>query len=130
MALPDVQKKILIVEDDKYIRDLYFEILSGEGFSVDTAEDGEIGYKKIYQGGYDLVLLDIRLPKMDGLMILQKIHSETPPLHKNNCIIVLSNIGQETVIAKAITLGAKGYMVKADYTTAEVVNKVKGFLNL
>jgi len=121
-------KKILIVEDDKYLRDLYVEILQDEGFFVENAADGEEGYKKIFHGGYDLVLLDIMLPKMSGLTILQKMKEETPPLSPNGMIVILSNVGQETTIAKAIALGARGYMIKSDYTPNKVINKIQEFL--
>lgn len=121
-------KKILIVEDEQYIRDLYVEILEDEGFFVENAADGEEGYKKIFHGGYDLVLLDIMLPKMDGLTILEKIQKETPAIHPNKMIVVLSNLGQEATIAKAIALGARGYMIKSDYTPKEVIYKIKEFL--
>lgn len=125
---PKPAKKILIVEDDQYIRELYVEILEEEGFYVEHASDGETGYQKIFHGGYDLVLLDIMLPKMDGLMILDKIKNETPPINRNRAIIVLSNLGQETTIAKAMKLGAQGYMIKSDFTPAQVINKVKEYL--
>jgi DNA-binding response OmpR family regulator len=125
---PTPAKKILIVEDDQYIRELYVEILEEEGFYVEHAADGETGYKKIFQGGYDLVLLDIMLPKMDGLTILTKIKTETPPMNQNRAIVVLSNLGQEKKIAKAITLGAGVYIIKSDYTPAQVINKVKEYL--
>ncbi|OGG36014.1 hypothetical protein A2363_00835 [Candidatus Gottesmanbacteria bacterium RIFOXYB1_FULL_47_11] len=125
---PAPVKKILIVEDDKYLRDLYVEILQDEGFFVENAADGEEGYKKIFHGGYDLVLLDIMLPKMSGLTILQKMKEETPPLSPNGMIVILSNVGQETTIAKAIALGARGYMIKSDYTPNKVINKIQEFL--
>jgi two-component system response regulator ResD len=125
---PIPAKKILIVEDDQYIRELYVEILEEEGFYVEHAQDGEAGYQKIFHGGYDLVLLDIMLPKMDGLSILEKIKTETPPVQKNHAIIVLSNIGQETTIAKAMSLGAQGYMIKSDYTPGQVIKKVRDIL--
>jgi len=125
---PAPVQKILIVEDDQYIRDLYVEILEDEGFFVENAADGEEGYKKIFHGGYDLVLLDIMLPKMNGLTILQKIQKETLPMHPNRMIVVLSNLGQETTIAKALALGARGYMVKSDYTPTQVIYKIKEFL--
>jgi DNA-binding response OmpR family regulator len=125
---PTPAKKILIVEDDQYIRELYVEILEEEGFYVEHAEDGETGYQKIFHGGYDLVLLDIMLPKMDGLTILAKINGETPPINRNRVIIVLSNLGQEATISKAMTLGAKGYLIKSDFTPAQVINKVKEYL--
>lgn len=125
---PPPVKKILIVEDDQYIRDLYVETLEDEGFFVENAADGEDGYKKIFHGGYDLVLLDIMLPKMSGLTILEKIRKETPPLSPNKMIVVLSNLGQETTIARAISLGARGYMIKSDYTPSQVIAKVREYL--
>ena len=124
----DPAKKILIVEDDQYIRDLYVEALEDEGFFVENAADGEEGYRKIFQGGYDLVLLDIMLPKMNGLTILQKIQKETPPMHPNRMIVILSNLGHETTVAKAIALGARGYMIKSDYTPSQIISKVKEYL--
>ena len=127
---PNPVKKILIVEDDKYIRDLYVEILEDEGFYVENAADGEDAYKKIFHGGYDLVLLDIMLPKMDGLTILQKIKEETPPMQPNGMIVILSNLGQESTIAKAVALGARGYMIKSDYSPNQVIFRIKQFLGL
>lgn len=129
-AQPTPVKKILIVEDDQYIRDLYVETLEDQGFYVENAEDGEEGYKKIFHGGYDLVLLDIMLPKMSGLTILQKIQKETPPMNPNGMIVILSNLGQETTIAKAIQLGARGYMIKSDYTPTQVIAKVREYLGV
>jgi DNA-binding response OmpR family regulator len=125
---PSPAKKILIVEDDQYIRELYVEILEDEGFYVEHAADGETGYQKMFHGGYDLVLLDIMLPKMDGLSILKKIQKETPPIEPNHAIIVLSNIGQEATIGKAMEAGARGYMIKSDYTPGQVIKKVKELL--
>lgn len=121
-------KKLLIVEDDQYIRDLYVETLEDEGFYVENAADGEEGYKKMFHGGYDLVLLDLMLPKMHGLTILEKLKNETPAMQPNKMVVVLSNIGQEATIAKAIALGARGYMVKTDYTPSQVITKVKEYL--
>lgn len=129
MTEPPMVKKILIVEDDQYLRELYVEILEDEGYAVDHAADGEDGYQKMYKGGYDLVLLDIMLPKMDGIKILEKLKNETPPTKPNVSVVVLSNLGQESVIANAMSLGAKGYMIKSDHTPDQVILKVKGFLD-
>lgn len=129
MVDQSVIKKILIVEDDQYLRELYVEILEEEGYAVDHASDGQEGYEKMYQGGYDLVLLDIMLPKMDGIKILEKIKNETPPIRPNVVVVVLSNLGQESVIANATSLGAHGYMIKSEHTPDQVIAKVKGFLN-
>jgi DNA-binding response OmpR family regulator len=127
---PGAVKKILIVEDDQYLRDLYIEILEDEGFFVENAADGDEGFKKIFHGGYDLVLLDIMLPKMNGLTILEKIQKETVPVQKNGMIVVLSNIGQEATVTKALSLGARGYMIKSEYSPNQVIHKIKEFLGL
>ena len=121
-------KKVLIVEDDQYLRDLYVEILEAEKYAVDRAADGMEGYQKMYQGGYDLVLLDIMLPQMDGLKILQKLKNETPPVKPNLKIVILSNLGQESAITQALGLGASGYMIKSEHTPDQVIAKVKGYL--
>lgn len=122
-------KKILVVEDDQYIRELYIDILLDEGYDVEHAVDGEEGYQKMHAGGYDLVLLDIMLPKMDGIKILEKLKNETPPVTPNGAIMVLSNLGQETIIANAVSLGARGYLIKSDHTPDQVILKVKEYLN-
>ncbi len=121
-------KKILIIEDDEYLRDLYVEILEDEGFDVAKAVDGEEGYKLMHAGGYDLVLLDIMLPKMDGLKILEKLKGETPSIEPNKSVVVLSNLGQDAAIAKAIQMGARGYLIKSDHTPDQVIAKVKSYL--
>ena len=122
-------KKILVVEDDQFIRELYIDILQEEGYNVEHASDGEEGFQKIYAGGYDLILLDIMLPKMDGIRILEKLKNETPAVSPNKSILVLSNLGQETIISNALSLGASGYMIKSDYTPDQVISKVKQYLN-
>ncbi len=126
---PQMPKRILVVEDDEYLRDLYVEILKDEKFDVDCATNGIEGYGKMYEGGYDLVLLDIMLPQMDGLKILEKLTNETPPLKPNKKIVILSNLGQEAVISQALGLGASGYMIKSEHTPDQVIAKVKGYLS-
>src|SRR3989344_1808090 len=97
-------KKILIVEDDQFLREFYQELLQAEGYNVDAASDGEIGSQKIQKGGYDLVLLDIMLPKKDGLQILQELknHPSQLPI---GVIVILTNLGQDTVIKQCFGLG-------------------------
>jgi DNA-binding response OmpR family regulator len=120
-------KKILIVEDDSDLREMYVEVLNEAGFEVDQAPDGEVAFAKMTLGGYDIVLLDIMLPKLDGLTILEKL-KETPPQKTIGSIVVLSNLGQDTAIAKAIVNGARAYMIKSDYTPGQVVEMVKNYL--
>jgi DNA-binding response OmpR family regulator len=119
--------KVLVVEDDTFLRDLYIDVLKGDGFTVDTAIDGEEGIAKLQVGGYDLVLLDIMLPKLDGLSILRKL-KDIPSSSPNKSIVVLSNLGQETAISEAISLGAKGYMIKSDYTPDQALKQFKSYM--
>ena len=67
-----MEKKILIAEDDEFLRELYADILKGEGYQVTTAIDGEDALQKLSQGGWDLVLLDIIMPKLSGLEVAKK----------------------------------------------------------
>src|SRR4051812_36891440 len=113
-------KKILVVEDEQYLRDLYVEILKTEGYQVDQASDGEEGFTAMHKGGYDLIMLDIMLPKMDGFQILEKLQTDKPLL-PNNCVIVLTNLSKDANIARGISLGARGYMIKADYTPDQII---------
>ncbi len=122
------KKRVLVVEDEKYLRELYVEILQEEGYDVHQAADGEEGYTAMQGGGYDLVLLDIMLPKMDGLKILEKLKNETPPKMPNRTIVILSNLGQDSIIAEGVALGAGGYMIKSDYTPDQILAEVKNYL--
>ncbi len=121
-------KKILVIDDDQAIRDLYKEILTTEGFAVDTMKDGQEGYFAILNGGYDLILLDILIPKMDGIAILEKLQSEKPQ-KPNGPILILSNLGQETFTEKGLTLGAKECLTKSNYTPDQILAKVKKYLS-
>ena len=123
----DVKKRILVVEDEKFLRDLYVQILSEEGYEVKPASDGEEGFSAMHEGGYDLVLLDILMPKMTGLDILHKLQ-KNPPLKPNSKIIFLTNLGQDSAIAQGISLGVRGYLVKSDYTPDQIIKEVKNFL--
>ncbi len=120
-------KKVLIVDDDVYLRDLYEEVLKAEGYEVTTAVDGEDGVGKLQQGGYDFVLLDVMMPKLDGLGVLKKL-KETPPAIPNGSIVLLTNLAQDPIVNEAMQLGAKTYIIKADITPDQLVEKVKEYL--
>src|SRR5262245_46595849 len=108
-------KKILLVDDDLYIRDVYFEVLKSDGFDVDTAINGEEALAKLHQGGYDLVILDVMMPKMDGIGVLDNLQ-KNPPLQKNGPIILLTNLGLDPLIKSAKSRGVTSYLIKADLT--------------
>jgi DNA-binding response OmpR family regulator len=125
---PQTKKRILVVEDEAPLRELYVSILTDEGYAVDSAADGDEGYQKMYQGGYNLVMLDIMLPKLDGLKILEKLNTVSKPLKPNNAVVLLTNLGQDLVVAKAVQYNVRGYMMKSDYTPDQVVKEVKNYL--
>lgn len=118
--------KILIVEDDELLREIYSDTLTGEGYTIDTAQDGEEAFTKMSQGGWDLVLLDIVIPKMSGLDVAQKI-KETPPTVPNKSIVFLTNLDKGDEIKTALELG-KGYLIKSQITPGDLVEKVKTYL--
>lgn len=123
----DRPKKILIVEDDQFLREFYQELLQGEKFEVDVAPDGEVGFAKLHQGGFDLILLDIMLPKKDGIEILKE-NKMSAPATPNGPIVVLTNLGQDAIIKTCFDLGASGYMIKSALNPDQVLTEVKNYL--
>ena len=105
-------QKILVVEDDQFLRELYDELLKEEGYDVSLAEDGEKGLAQMQKGGFDLVLLDIMLPKIDGLEILRRVKNK-PPEKQNGPTVLLTNLGQDSIIKEGFSLGASGYLIKS-----------------
>src|SRR3970282_241109 len=120
------KKKILLVEDDQFARELYEEVLKDAGFEVNSAVDGLDGLAKIKIGGYDLILLDVMMPKMDGLDVLRSLMNN-PPKVKNGPIVLLTNLTNDPVIDTAYGLNAKGHLVKSDITPGELVEHVKKY---
>lgn len=119
--------KILIVEDDQFLRDFYQELLTSEGYTVDVASDGETALGKIKIGGWNLILLDIMLPKKDGLQILRDLKVQGPA-QPNGPILVLTNLGHDTIINQAFELGASGYLIKSAMNPDEVLTEIHSFL--
>lgn len=119
--------KILIVEDDELLRQIYSDTLTAEGYSISTAEDGEAALTKIKEGGWDLIYLDIILPKINGLDIMEKLKNE-PPVVPNKCIIFLTNLDKGEEIKKALELG-NGYIIKSQITPGDLVRETKMYLS-
>lgn len=120
-------KKLLIVEDDQFLRDLAVQKLAKEHLQVSFAVDGAEGAAKAAAERPDIILLDILLPGMDGFEVLKGIRAN--PELKNTLVIMLSNFGQREDMEKAKALGADSFMVKANFTLDEVVDEVKKLLN-
>ncbi len=120
------QTRILIVEDDLFIRELYERQLSLAGYDVASAADGPEGLTKINQTVPHLLLLDIMLPKMNGLDLLKAIKAQDQT--KDVPVILLTNLGQDSVIKEGFNLGADGYLIKSAYTPDQIIDEVKKFL--
>ncbi len=115
-------KKILIIEDDKFLRELISQKLLKEGYVVNEAIDGEDGIKKTREDKPDLILLDLILPGIDGFEVLSQI--KTDPSLATIPVIILSNLGQREDVEKGLKLGAVDYLIKAHFTPGEIIEKV------
>ena len=111
--------KVLIVEDDQFIREMYNLVLTKAGYDVTEALDGKVGLDLAAEGGYDVILLDLMMPNVDGLSFLQGL-KDNPPKKKNGKIIVLSNLAYGDAKDKALALGAFNFLVKADLDPKDV----------
>lgn len=119
------KKKILLVEDDSFMLKILAEKIARSGFEVQTAENGEECMKTLETYKPDLILLDIIMPRVDGYEVLHRLQESA---WKDIPVIVLSNLGQKEEIEHALALGAKSFMVKANFTTAEIIQKINGIL--
>jgi len=117
------KQKILIIEDDVFLAEVLINKLTSAGYETDHASNGKVGFDKIKTAKPDLILLDIILPEMNGYQILEA--KQADPAIKDIPVIVVSNSGQPVEIKRAITLGVKSYLIKADINPDEAVSKVK-----
>jgi len=118
---------ILIIEDDYFIRELYERQLNKRGYTVVSAADGAEGLVKAAEVNPNLILLDIMLPKLNGLDLLGTLKAK--PETQNIPVVLLTNLGQESVIKEGFKLGAKGYLIKSAYTPEQIINEVESFLS-
>jgi len=120
------KQKILIVEDEKSLSNALKKALITQGYMVEVASDGQLAVQKIQNSTYDLILLDMYLPKVEGLEFLKqknKLENTTPT-------IVLSNINEGEEMAMARELGAERYLIKADTSIDELLKIVKNRLSV
>jgi CheY-like chemotaxis protein len=123
-----MSKKILLVEDDAFVRDLYNTVLTKAGYEIEIANDGEeavgmAGYKI-----YDLILLDIMLPKLTGMEVLKALRADGARA-KDTPVYLLTNLGEENIMEEAYKLGANGYLLKAKYLPKQLVDEVDKFFD-
>ena len=120
------EKKVLIIEDDKFLRELITQKLIKEGFETSEAIDGEEGIKKIKEEKPDLILLDLILPGVDGFEVLSQMKEDSAV--SSIPVIILSNLGQKEDIERGLKLGAVDYLIKAHFTPGEIIEKIKNIL--
>ncbi|MFC2317362.1 MAG: response regulator transcription factor [Candidatus Saccharimonas sp.] len=120
--------KIAIIEDDQVINQMYRMKFEAAGFDVATASDGEAGVAIVKKFHPDLILLDLQMPNMNGVEALSLIRAL--PSHKQTPVIVLTNLGEEEAPDGLRKLGVHSYIVKADFTPRQVVERVKHALNI
>lgn len=119
-------KKILLMDDDTSLRQLYKLELERRGYTVIEAGDGEEGLEKVAFEKPDLILLDIMMPKLDGVATLGRLKVETTT--QNIPVVMLTNFGQENLVKQSFSLGATDYLLKYKVTPAEMADKVDKLL--
>jgi len=123
-----MKKRILIVEDEKTLRETLEDYLKEDGFEVKIAKDGETGMNLIKEEEFDLIVLDIILPKKDRFKILEEVKKDEK--RKNIPVIILTNLESVEDIQKAFERGVTNYLVKSDHSLVEVSEKIKEILKI
>jgi len=126
--MANTKKQILVVEDDQFLRGLMVKKLESEDFDVMQAVDGESGLRLAREKKPDLILLDLILPGIDGFEVLRQLKESSDTADMQ--VVVLSNLGQKDDIDRALSLGAKDYLIKAHFTPGDIVEKVKALLSV
>jgi DNA-binding response OmpR family regulator len=124
---PQDSKKILLVEDEELIRELYTRQLTKAGFTVNAVGTGEDGLKTLGEQAYDLLLLDVMLPGINGLQVLREFKVKNPT--SKMYVIMLTNLGQESVIKEGFDLGANAYLIKTSYSPDQIIQEVRNVLD-
>ncbi len=124
----DKKYKILLAEDEEDARMIYKDILEVGGFQVDTAENGKVTLDKLAGNYYDLLLLDIIMPDIDGISVLTEI-KKFPAKYNISKIVMLTNIGGDLAIEKALNIGANGYMLKSETAPENLVDVINKYIH-
>ena len=121
--MPKCKPKILIIEEDRFLRKIYKNKFTRAGFEFREAISGDEGLNKVYSEKPDLVLLDLMLPKKSGFDVLVELKSNRST--KKIPVIILSNLAQEEDIKRTLSLGARDYLIKTEVSLSDVVDRVK-----
>jgi len=126
--MSEEKKKILVVEDDAILSDTYFKYLEKRNYEIETAFDGEEAIKKVEKFGPDLILLDLIMPKIDGIGVLKALKNKEET--KNIPILLLTNLEDQDKIAEAVVLGCPNYLIKTEYTLDDIEKKMKDLMGV
>lgn len=124
--MPNQPVRILVVDDDPTLREMYLTRLMAEKFAVDQASDGQQALARAVDSPPDVILLDLRMPNVNGLEVLEIL--KTTKKTQNIPVIVLTALGDDNLRQQALARGAADYLVKAETMPAEVVNKIRSVL--
>ncbi len=119
--------KILIVEDDTLVSRMYLKIFTFNGFEVEVAENGEEGMIKAKAIKPSIILLDIMMPKVNGIEMLKQLKQDEEL--KKIPVVILTNLANDAVINDAFNLGVEGYLIKSEINNDKVVEEVKQYIN-
>ncbi len=119
--------RVFIVEDETFLRELYEELLADEGYQVESAEDGAKALDRAMSEKFDLTLLDIMLPEMDGFGVMEELKN-AGKLENLGKVVMLTNLGQDALVKRGFELGAVGYLIKSAYTPDQILSEVAKFL--
>ena len=117
---------VLFIEDDATVAQMYKLKLELDGYHVDMAKDGEEGLRLAIELKPDIIFLDIRLPKMDGLRVLETLRSDDRT--REVPVVILSNYGERELVERGLKLGALEYLIKSQTTPANLSRGVEGWL--
>jgi CheY-like chemotaxis protein len=124
----DETKKVLIVDDDPTILELYMDVLTGAGFNVDNVSNGQSALESLKSKEYSLVLLDIMMPDMDGIMVLKSVRADENT-YGHPTVVMLTNLALTDNIKEALDSGAEGYLIKLSLSNEQLVQQVKNYLH-
>ncbi len=119
--------KLLVVEDDELMLRMYTKLLSFVGFDTVVAKDGEEGLQKAKSENPSLIVLDIMMPKVNGLDVLKSLKADKET--QNIPVVLLTNVSDDEVLTEAFKLGATGYLIKSQIANNELVDEIKQYLN-
>ncbi len=123
--MTDIPKKILCVEDEPFIGDLYKRALTKAGHNIDVITNGTLGLERALSNEYDIILLDIMVPELSGIDVLQELRTKCPDLKAK--VIICTNLEQDGQSRAEIESKADGYIIKAEITPSELVTIVSQF---